>query len=917
MYPFANDLDLSVLEQQALLALADGNTFRDSLILLCTDDSDTSEDESDCLPETCPDTPSGEFTDLYCFPELNYEDVGFISFTDDANGIPVSFSLKNLNHRLIQAIGTFGYMACDDDTNDAAKQNLRETLKILVSIYLMIGDEFLVDSLEWRFSADNLHANVQLDEQLIQLAKAGLLYDAAVTAFVEGFTMQIGESCQVSKLFDESVFNLFHLSVERLSTAMRETSSKRLARKMAPGVESDALKEGRSQLQGSYTATYLATAAAAQRGNEVAEEKTNADLEFLKNGGERLLIALKSLQQQAAIYLGSFNPLGFDDRYIPMQDYNLTLRDRALSALGIAQTSLKDFVAEKRLFDSNLDQLNDAHNSMILNNYRGQLSSLTGIPVDEISIIEGYDNPVETSGDSLYDCDPEDSVFDACVDGAANAWGVLKSKYRQIRVAQIRIDQAEMRKKNALASLKQEEKIFREKNELLKIRQKLHTHRIVEISEYYEDMEGARVKRKVCNRERKNHKTKKKKCHYETSYDVYNEPLDLQAKKEIELQQLLDNYEIVATRMDNSQAHQVQRMHLLHSLAEIEIELGLTIELYNSAEDDFAAAMTQRDNQVFLYKKSMDYKQLTVDEIKDKIVEARIMRSEAALNLARDMKRAVHRSYLAAKALEYKYLKPLENISMDGGETLDIHNLYKAQLPKDVQSFMTSLEQYDTCAWGSVNSRLYEISYSRDILGLTDSYLEEMGATTRAEIEALRQEKLQAHFAVDDWNDLSLEFSTSLNDQIFSKYHKYNVKIWWGNASPPCDPVEAKGVTVLIKTNQVASLDMYVTLTLDGTQTFLNRQNEIVEYVPASEYLNMQVADIDDSLVTVGSFDAFINVDPDSYSMHEWSNSFKGRSIASANWKLLIEDFSYPYDVDWSKVTDIVIYMDTMGNQLP
>lgn len=907
MYPYGQDLDLSKWHAQALLAIDNGNALRDDLTLLCIDDPDTPDiDESDCLPETCPEVPSGDFDDLYCFPELNYEDVGLISFSYDENGTPISFSLDKLDSRLINAITTFGYEICDKqvqvppEDNSQEQADLREAIKVVVSIYLMIGDEFLVDALEWRFSAGNLHADVQLDEQLVQLAKARLLYDAAVAAFVEGFNLQMGNNCLISSFFDQSVFNLFHLSVERMATAMRETSSKQLARKMSPGAESGAMSESKSVLQESYISTYLATAAAAQSNDQ-----------FVSEGGDRLLTALKSLQQHSAIYLGNLNPLGFDDRYIPMQDYNPTLRDRALSALGIAQTSLGTFVAEKRMFDSNLEQLRATHNTIAQNGYREQLSSLTGISVEQIQTyyLSGDFTPVETSGDELYDCDPENLDFDTCIEGT-DAGGVLKSKYRQIRAAQLRIEKAELNKKNIFKGIKEENKRFANQ---LRIERENNADQQALLDEFLPKLKNARIKTKNCERKKKKGG---KKCTYTTSYAVYNQQLDFDTEKAKKTQELLTRY-IIRNAQNN---HEIAIMGMLRQAAEIDIEIDLAIELYNSAENDFTAAMALRDNQFFLFKKSMEYRQLTVDEIKEKIVESRIMRSEAALNLARDMKRAVHRSYLAAKALEYKYLKPLENIDVDGGETLDIHDLYKAQVPKDVESFMTSLENYDTCAWGSVNARLYQVSLAKDILGLNDSYLEQLGAMTVGEKAQKRYELLQKFINdhIDPyWNDLSFDFSTSLDDDIFSRYHKYNTKIWWGTASPPCDPIESKGLTVMISTNQAAYLDPYITLTLDGTQTFLNREEEIVEYVPVSEYLNMQVLDSDDTVITVGSFDAFVNEDPDNASLHEWTNSFKGRSIASAKWNMLIEDFSYPYDLDWSKVTDITIYFDTMTNQLP
>lgn len=883
MYPYQQVFGVGNWHGEAVQALADGRDFRDSNLLLLGVVVDST-------------TPQGQ---MLLDPNLNYEDVDLITFVgEDGDGIPDTFILpENIDQRLLSAIATFGYEACTGSDPDG-EANLREAIRLLTNIYLMIGDEFLIDALEWRFSSDTLGMEAKLDEQLLLLAKGRLLHDAAVAAFVQGFSMHVGDTCHISDYFDPVIFNLFHIAVDRASTTMRETTSKKLARQIAPGTADSAMSQSGSLLRESYTATYLATAAAAQK----------EALEFLNNGGDRLYTALKSLQQQAGIYFGTLNPLGFDDRYIPMQDYNPTLKGRAEAALTIAEQSKSIFDAEDRLFDSNVDALKSVHHSIATNVFRNQLADLTGMDVADVTI--GNINAVKQSGEDLYDCDPEDLDFQSCIDASA-AGGVLKSKYSQIRTAQLRIDKAELQKKNILSAIEAENRRF---NNQLRIEREDNGEVQDMLNEFLHKMKNARTKIKVHKRDKK--KGKKTKS-YETQYKLVDDPLQFDTDKAKKSQELLTEYRI--KNAENN--HEVTIMGMLRQVAEIDIEIDLAIEMYNSIVNDFDTAITQRDNLVFSFEKSMEYYNDSEETIKNKITESRIMRSEAALNLTRDKNRAVHRTYLAAKALEFKYLKPLENISMGGGETLDIQDLYKIQTPGDLQTFQDSLANYDTCAWGSVNARLYRISFARDVLGLTDAYLEETyNVFTYGEKAQKRQELLQGYLnsKLDiEWNELSLNFSISLTDEVIKRYHKYNTKIWWGNASPPCDPVEAKGVTVLITTNQTASLEPYVTLTMKGTQTFLNRDSEIVEYVPVSEYLNMQVADTDNTLITKGSFDAFINEDPDAASLHEWTNSFKGRSIASANWSLVIEDFSYPYDLDWSKVTDIIIYMDTMGNELP
>ena len=174
MAPYQQVFGVGYWHDTAVQALTDGTTFRDDNLLLLDVPVDNT-------------TPQGR---MLLDPKLNYEDVGLISFADDdGDGLPDSFTLPdNIDQQLLSAIATFGYEACTGSDLDA-EDNLHEALRLLANIYLMIGDEFLIDALEWRFSADTLGMDAKLDEQLLLLAKARLLHDASVAAFVQGIIL--------------------------------------------------------------------------------------------------------------------------------------------------------------------------------------------------------------------------------------------------------------------------------------------------------------------------------------------------------------------------------------------------------------------------------------------------------------------------------------------------------------------------------------------------------------------------------------------------------------------------------------------------------------------------------------------------------------------------------------------------------
>lgn len=859
---------------EAVISLDNGKLFRNSILLIGVTPGDS--------------TPLGQ---MLFHKEQNYETAGFISFNSITN--PTSITSFSAAENLSNAIATFAYEIYLGTPE--AENNLREAIKTLSSIYLMIGDEFLIDVLEWRFSSTTLGVEAKLDEQILLLRKAQLCYEKAVGIFVHGFSPAVGTSVYVSESFDSAVFNLFNLAIERSSLAMQERSAKELARQISPTSVSATMELSKEQMKNSYSNIYLLTAATAQK---------QAD-EFLNNGGARLSNALKSLQAQSRIYSSNLNPLGYDDRYVPMQDFS-TLHSKALTSCELAIDSNDKFISEDRLFDSQVATLQTVHNSIATNDYRVRLSSLTGISVSSIS--PATIDQVIAAGEDLYDCEIDNKNFSTCMVGKTG--GVLGSKYKEIRNAQFRVDLALLRRSQYLEKIEMENNRY---NKSLQIENKYNAAYKESVESFYERLKGARSIERVITKTKGN---KDKEIRTTTSYSIEDPALGISTDKETSLQELMNDYKI--SNMQTS--HEVDLMNLFHSLAEIEIEIGLSVQIKNSAGDDFDNALKERDNLVFLYQKSNEYYYASEEEIKNKITETRILRSEAALGLARDLNNAVRMSYLAAKAYEYKYLTPLINISMDGGSSyLNISDLYKIQTPGDLKLFLTQIKSYDTCSWGSVAPQLYRISLAKDILGLNDLYLESLGAITYAEKSRKKYELVQQFLnnKIDQGtNNLEFPFSISLTDIAVSQYGRSNMKIWWGHEDQPCDPVEAKGVSVLISTTQSAFLDPFVTLTLAGAQSFLNKTRKIVEYVPVSNYLNMQVIDNDTSIVTKGSFDAFVNTDPRlaDITSRGWSSSFKGRSLASSNWSVLIQNFSYPA-IDWNKVTDITFYFDTMTRQ--
>lgn len=884
MYPFQQGLspeDLPYWYPKAKNMYSDGYGFRDDLLLL-----DLDFDPSHPPVER---TPKQE---MILNPHLNYETARLI---DNIGAIEAD---------LKTARAVFAYAHYRTYTPDppefeldehgnmipiTPKDRLLETLKLMANIDLLIADEFLIDALEFRFSAFDLMAAEKLDEQLAHLDKARIYYQKAVDVFVYGFSPAVGTNIFISELFDDDVFDLFILSTERLSMAMREISAKQLARLISPNPLEEVYARTTSgdTLKQTCTTTYLLSAAAAK----------NAGDQFEKYGGKRLVNALTTLRHQGNIYKGGLNPLGYDDRFIPMQDFT-TLYNMAISRKNIAEASQADLKETIRDFDADSEKMRAAINALITNpnGYKSQLATLTGVAVNDWDFI----NKVIAAGEDLYGCPIDSPDFTQCI--AGKTAGVLGAKYRQIREAELRVELALKRKENMISMVEMENQAH---NELLEIENINDSKIRGYLKDHLEAMKKARTIQKVKT------KTKGEGTREDTitSYHIQNPQLQIDFDKEIALQEAQRNYRIATLNLEYGKTIK----NMLNQVAEAEIEIGLAIEAKNAAVMDFDNALKEKENLLYLYTKSEAQLAYDLGIYAEKIPEIRILRCQAAIDLSRDLNNAVHYAYLAAKAIEYQYMKPLVNLTVLN-QTLNIHDLYKVQTAEDLTQFLEKLYDYNACPWGSVAETKVTISLAKNILGLTDAYLNPDNVLTPVEVAKLRTQKVQAFISgkIDKTdNSLNFDFSTALTDTYILQFNKYNMKIWYGSLSAPCDPVPAKGVAVRFNTTQIQSITPYVRLTQKGHSTYFNSNREILEYVPMGEYLNLLTADTSSTPATVGQFTAYVNKDPAVDAL--WDPSFKGRSVASSDWTLRITDIG-DYPIDWSKVTDIYLYMDTINS---
>lgn len=865
MYPFGvpsgND-DLSYWRKEALSDLNAGKTYRDSLVLIGKDPNDGSALAS-MLQK------GGE--------SLNYETVGLLGKAFTA-----------AEAQLIEARNTFAYQLYLGYGADEAESKLLDAVRTLANLYLMVGDEFLVDALEWRFSADTVGLDEKLDEQINLLIKAQEYYEKGFAAFVYGFSPAVGTNIYISDYFGDSEYSLFNLSVERLSVALREKSSKQLVRKMGSDPSEqwdDAWPEASQTLKSGVLSVYLATAATAKK---QGSSFNGAD------ANNALTTALSTLRKQGNIYSQKLNPLGYDNRYIPAT-YFETLLDQAKSELAWAVQLDREFNDENRQFDYLQSSL-ESHWNALANDYIVRLkaytdcklpSPFTNAELDTFRICTG-----EAGGD-LFDCRLAlGDQFEACLD-AKTTKGILASKYNDISIAQLQVDATILNRDNILKRIEYENDLA---NQTIQIQNLSTSAQIEYLDAYLQKLKAARsivetttthLVRKWNNDTKKWNDAKKSRDYAtEQSFTVQDDKLGLDIKKQEDLQKISLGFTIQAINLET----QNKIKNLLLDEAAAEIAIKLAIQQKNSAIADFDNTLSEKETLWQLYQRGL----AQADLESTGVAPIRILRSQAAIAYADAINSTVHYTYLAAKALEYKYVRVLENMPDPKNKTY-LSDIFKAQTTDDLSKLQISLDNLNKnqCTWGGgFLLKARDISLKTDVLGLDDKD------------DAAFRAFINDHINKD--GNFQFTFSITEDASYLRLFGLYNVKIWDGQV--PCgSSVNAKGVAVGI----TAGVSNYPTVLLkqSGQSSLRDRTGDIFQYVPVSDFHFLFESSGDSYLPSTEEVITAFNGDPRTDgSGGDWATSFKGRSLSSSDWEITV----FKQTVDPNTITNISLYFDTI-----
>lgn len=850
-----------------------------------------------CDPGPCDDP---RLTTLLSDPNENYESLGFV---DD-------FRTDGIEAKLKEAIDYFAYLVKCNYEGDALAR-LGEAVRQLVTTYMVFADEFLIDALDFRFSAAVPNMDAYLDEQIEQLGKAMSYYQEGSDAFISTWIEPIGWSNQIiGELFGQDEWDAFSLLYQRLSTAVREhgvTERVRLHR-----TKEEIMQD-------------LATQISALFVQSAAMSKTLGE-QFSEYGGDHILIALNVLEKQLHNMKEGLNPLGYDDRYVPLNDFD--------DLYGLAQ-SLKDSCVtlesqvqqEQRDYDYIQDKITEQQNSLYTS-YASQLADLTGCPLpddpENQTQLDEFALCVECAGGDLYDCsdDLDPDAFEACVLLKDTAIGILGAKYRQIKDADLSLKHAQLRLENLGKQIENENTRMQYQieiwNDYIGAQKEA-------LDQYQDTLMGSylvkKVKTKVKVKDKKTgkiiEKTKLKRT--EKTFNLRDDQLDINLNKEKDLFEATRNFQIRMAQDDTV------IMNLLLEQAEALIGIDMAVHNENAMIAAFDTAMRQKENLLRLWQQNREFYDKYYTQ---KLPAHRIIQSQKILELADRFNELAHYCHLATKALEYKFMEVLQGILLPGGDTLNATDLFKCQTTGDFDAYLHNLQEYKTleCPGGVFQQHDYRISVVYDALGLTDDNLGDLDHDGFVDadgqpVEELRFEKFQqfVNEHIDQNGDLSFTFTNSVYDRVFIAYQKANLKIWQGPI--PCAPtLTSDGLTAsLFFRGSPGSVFPVVYLAQKGTHTLLRKTREVADYYPVKVRALINANDPAPEPFTKDFFTPFVDIDPRFHTapMGEWTPAFTNRSVVSSEWGVTVhrEPAEFGFDrIPFHKLRDICLYLGTIGN---
>ncbi len=826
---------------------------------------------------------------------------------------------------------------------EVGREGILEMTREIAYVHIIFGNEFLVDATDYRFGGLALTAEKIFDGEFDLLDKAKGQFELAASVLLDAFNTDIGWPSKVfvADMFTQREFELFAVATESMVTALDEKALRYRQQR-----EDD---KSLATYQDAFTTSYLQSVALAQNVSDRCEEQADENhvtstaredsidqcfADFTATGAPLLLSSLELLRNRAQIIRSGVNPFGFTDKYVPLQVYGDRASPRTIRGLA-EQFYLMAKEDEQAAFNAqrDFDQFSDAINKRLLDiplTYDTQLLQICGRSSDDISgNFETCMNNIACDRDTLAK-NPGELKQNYCAlatagDNIAAFEQQIKNLNDKIIIERSRVtDTVEMLLKNAgiqgtIEITKGIESSVRttvaniDSSTLTSGGGTRLSHRGACTFEF-----GLKVFFSGCSGT-DSHEEYLNFDWADTTVDSTTTITDEDAKRLAELTRdaILKDADIRAEMEKRNSEAQILTWLLEKSTFEIN---------KHAAGAEFNRLVMRHNHLAQQYHHWKNLRDMAVGVELDSYLNNpiyRILRENLTIQASQSFRIAAQYAYLAAKALEYEYLTPL-----DGGPDVgaaaqrpNIDDIFGARTAAEIGDFLKALDIYiqkkaDELGPFSRNQTPYKISFKEDIFGLSNGDDNAFSAI------------LAAHYDADT-EVLRIPFVTTLA--------QFDLKLTWNHriSRVTSDPdigcaSGCKGIAVSIEYGDGENAGTpLVRIEHGGVETFLDREGNVVEYSPGNSgsFVSGLLVDYGTNVLNLNQLGAIpdrrraatvtagFGCDP--LNLHDCGSvqtqELFNLSPAASSWFLVI-DFSSATPsnklLKLEKIDNIIIYMD-------
>lgn len=307
----------------------------------------------------------------------------------------------------------------------------------------------------------------------------------------------------------------------------------------------------------------------------------------------------------------------------------------------------------------------------------------------------------------------------------------------------------------------------------------------------------------------------------------------------------------------------------------------------------------------------------------------RIVRDFARIELAEALEKAAKIAYLAARRAEYEYAARLYTSGFH------ISDIYRARTAQDIIKFLSDLKTMTNSlaggAYADTTAVDLKISIARHVLHLTDAVLISQGYTTPQAIESARTAEFRKwvaqHTVPNTFESpkdmkpvLIFTMTTSLlDDGLYAHVIPQGYDRYWhftlaGVGRPKAS---SNGVSINLVSNQAGLSHRTAVMTQSGLVHMRSLAGCVFDYklVAPAALLGLEWAENQDPTKTTGTFKANIN-QAHAYTENGFrSESFEGRTISATGWEIMVfagsPDNILP-DMNLQQLTDIELNLSAV-----